>query len=81
VWYKHTDERKLRPEHKMNMLLLPLVAIAICGYVAAIKLSDIAKDIRKVAEELRIIKSNLFFDLEKRYPELQDNPPEDANKG
>jgi hypothetical protein len=65
----------------MNMLLLPLVVIAICACVVAIKLGHIAKGIRKMAEELEIIKSNLFFDLEKRYPELQDNPEENANKG
>jgi hypothetical protein len=65
----------------MNMLLLPFVVVAICACVVAIKLSDIAKDIRKIGEELKIIKSNLFFDLEKRYPELQDNPEENANKG
>jgi hypothetical protein len=58
----------------MNMLLLPLVVIAICACVAAVKLSGVAKDIRKMAGELEIIKSNLFFDLEKRYPELQENP-------
>jgi hypothetical protein len=62
------------------MLLLPLVVIAICALVAAIRLSDIAKDIRRIAEEIRIIKSNLFFDLEKRYPELQDSPQENANE-
>jgi hypothetical protein len=61
-----------------KMILLPLVVLSACACVIAIKLSDIAKDIHKMAEDLAIVKSNLFFDLEKRYPELADNREEDA---
>jgi hypothetical protein len=47
--------------------------------VIAIKLNDIAKDIHKMAEDLAIIKSNHFFDLEKRYPELADTRVENPS--
>jgi hypothetical protein len=56
-----------------KMIFLPLVVLCMCACVIAIKLSDIAKDIHKMAEDLATIKSNLFFDLEKRYPELADD--------